>query len=41
MSNGAECLGSDLFLRALRGAFRVRKLAPKKEEIILRESAFK
>lgn len=34
MNNRAECLGSDLFPRALHGAFSVQKPAAKKEEII-------
>lgn len=40
-SSGAESLGSDLCLKALHGAFRVRKPAPKMEEMIWRESASK
>lgn len=41
MSNGTERSRSDLFLRALHGAFRGWKPALKKEEMIWRESAFK
>lgn len=40
-SNGDESLGSDLCLKALHGAFSVRKPAPKTEEMIWRESASK